>query len=50
MIDLEETLNESSIEDKSSSANEIGIEIDNQTNTALKKNRLTKKLTAPNME
>ena len=34
MIDLEETFNESSIEDKSLIANEIVIETDNQTNNS----------------
>ncbi|RNA10136.1 hypothetical protein BpHYR1_051091 [Brachionus plicatilis] len=39
MIDLEETFNESSIDDKSSSANEIGIEIENQNNNSNSCNR-----------
>ncbi|RNA38843.1 Transmembrane channel 5 [Brachionus plicatilis] len=38
-IDLEETFNESSIEDKSLSANEIGIEIVNQINNFNSRNR-----------
>ncbi|RNA30318.1 hypothetical protein BpHYR1_050582 [Brachionus plicatilis] len=39
-IDLEETFNESSIEDKSLSANEIGIEIDNQINNSNSRKRI----------
>ncbi|RMZ96452.1 hypothetical protein BpHYR1_041864 [Brachionus plicatilis] len=39
MIDLEETFNESSIEYKSLSANEIGIEIKNQINSSNSRNR-----------